>query len=51
MSQEITAVSVCVKEKFMINLHNKKTKQRVSAVIIIFVVIAMVLPTLAYFFA
>lgn len=35
----------------MLNLNNKKTRQRVSAVIIVLLVIAMVLPTLAYFFA
>lgn len=34
----------------MINLKNKKVKQRISAVIIIVIVLAMVLPTLSYFF-
>lgn len=33
----------------MFNMNNKKTKQRVSAVIIAILIIAMVLPTLAYF--
>ena len=32
----------------MINMHNKKTKQRISAVIIVILVLAMVLPTLTY---
>lgn len=34
----------------MINLKNKKVKQRISAVIIFVIVLAMVLPTLSYFF-
>ena len=33
----------------MFNMHSKKTKQRVAAVIVILLVIAMVIPTLAYF--
>lgn len=33
----------------MFNMNNKKTKQRVSAVIILILVFAMVLPTLSYF--
>ena len=33
----------------MFNMHNKKTKQRMAAVIVILLVIAMVIPTLAYF--
>lgn len=33
----------------MFNMNNKKTKQRVSAVIIVILVLAMVLPTLSYF--
>lgn len=32
----------------MFNFNNKKTKQRVSAAIIILLVLAMVIPTLAY---
>lgn len=32
----------------MMNLHNKKTKQIVSGVIVILLVLAMVIPTLAY---
>ncbi len=31
------------------NMNNKKTKQRVSMVIIVLLVLAMVLPTLSYF--
>ena len=34
----------------MLNLNNKKTKQRVSAVIITIIVLAMIIPTLSYFF-
>lgn len=34
----------------MFNLNNKKTKQRVSVVIIVILVFAMVIPTLTYFF-
>lgn len=34
----------------MMNLHNKKTKRIVSAVICIVLVAAMILPTLAYLF-
>lgn len=33
----------------MFNMNNKKTKQRISAVIIAFLILAMILPTLAYF--
>lgn len=32
----------------MMNFHNKKTKRIVSAVIVILIVLAMVIPTLAY---
>lgn len=32
----------------MMNLHNKKTKRIVSGVIVILLVLAMVIPTLAY---
>lgn len=32
----------------MMNLHNKKTKRIVSAVIVVLLVLAMVIPTLAY---
>ena len=32
----------------MMNLHNKKTKRVVSAIIVIVIVLAMVIPTLAY---
>ena len=34
----------------MFRLNNKKTRQRVSAVIIVIIVLAMVIPTLTYFF-
>ena len=34
----------------MLNMNNKKTKQRISAVIIVLLVLAMILPTLSYFF-
>ena len=34
----------------MLNLNNKKTRQRVSAVIIAVIVLAMIIPTLSYFF-
>lgn len=33
----------------MFNMNNKKTRQRISAVIIVILVLAMVLPTLTYF--
>lgn len=33
----------------MFNMNNKKTKQRISAVIIAIIVVAMLLPTLSYF--
>mgnify|MGYP001096099605 FL=1 len=32
----------------MMNFHNKKTKRIVSAVIVILIVLAMIIPTLAY---
>lgn len=32
----------------MFNMNNKKTKQRISAVIIAVIVFAMIIPTLAY---
>ncbi len=32
----------------MMNLHNKKTKRIVSGVVVIILVLAMVIPTLAY---
>lgn len=32
----------------MINFHNKKTKRVVSSIIIVLLVLAMVIPTLAY---
>lgn len=32
----------------MMNFHNKKTKRVVSAIIVIIIVLAMVIPTLAY---
>lgn len=34
----------------MFNLSNKKTRRRVSAVIIAILVLAMIIPTLTYFF-
>jgi len=34
----------------MFNLNNKKTKQRISAIIIAIIVLAMIVPTLSYFF-
>ncbi len=33
----------------MFNMNNKKTRQRISAVIVIILVLAMVIPTLTYF--
>lgn len=33
----------------MFNMNNKKTRQRISAIIVIILVLAMVIPTLAYF--
>lgn len=33
----------------MFNMHNRKTKQRIAAVIVILLVLAMVIPTLTYF--
>jgi len=35
----------------MFNMNDKKTKQRVSVVIIIFLVLSLVLPTLSYIVA
>ena len=34
----------------MFNLNNQKTKRKISADIIVVLVLAMVIPTLAYFF-
>ncbi len=34
----------------MFNLNNQKTKRKISAAIIVVLVLAMVIPTLAYFF-
>lgn len=34
----------------MFNFNNKKSRQRISAVIIAIIVLAMVIPTLTYFF-
>lgn len=34
----------------MFNMNNRKTKQRISAVIIAILVLAMVIPTLSYLF-
>ncbi len=34
----------------MFNLNNRKTKQKISAVIIVILVLAMVIPTLSYLF-
>lgn len=34
----------------MLNFRDKKTKKRISAVIIIFIVLAMIIPTLSYLF-
>lgn len=33
----------------MFNMHNRKTKQIVSGVIIVFLILAMVIPMVAYF--
>lgn len=33
----------------MLNMNNKKTRQKISAIIVIILVLAMVIPTLAYF--
>ena len=33
----------------MFNMHNDKTRKIVSSIIIIFIVIAMLIPTLSYF--
>lgn len=35
-------------EDLMFNMNNKKTKRRISVVIIVILVLAMVIPTLAY---
>lgn len=32
----------------MMNFHNKKTKMVISAVIVLLIVLAMIIPTLAY---
>ncbi|GFH96260.1 hypothetical protein IMSAGC003_02815 [Lachnospiraceae bacterium] len=32
----------------MMNFHNKKTKRIISAVIVLLIVLAMIIPTLAY---
>jgi hypothetical protein len=32
----------------MMNFHNKKTKRVISAVIVLLIVLAMIIPTLAY---
>lgn len=34
----------------MFNMNNKKTRQRFSVVLIVILVIAMVIPTVTYFF-
>lgn len=34
----------------MFNMNNKKTRQRISAVIIIILILAMVIPTVSYLF-
>ena len=34
----------------MFNMHNKKTKQRMAGVLVAILVLAMVIPTLSYFF-
>ncbi len=34
----------------MFNMNNKKTRQRISAAIIVLLILAMVIPTLAYMF-
>lgn len=34
----------------MFNMNNKKTRQRISATIIVLLILAMVIPTLAYMF-
>lgn len=34
----------------MFRLNHKKTRQRVSAAIIVIIVLAMIIPTLTYFF-
>ncbi len=34
----------------MFNMNNKKTKQRVAGIIIVLLVLAMIIPTLSYFF-
>jgi len=33
----------------MFNMNNKKTRQRVSAVIVVVLVLALIIPTLTYF--
>lgn len=34
----------------MFHFHNKKTKQRIAGAIVIFLILAMVIPTVSYFF-
>lgn len=34
----------------MFNMNNKKTRQRISAAIIVLLILAIVIPTLAYMF-
>lgn len=34
----------------MFNMNSKKSKRRISAVLIVILVLAMVIPTVAYFF-
>lgn len=34
----------------MFRMNNKKTKQRISAIIVIILVLAMIIPTLSYIF-
>lgn len=41
---------MAVRRESMFHFHNKKTKQRISAVIIIILVLAMIIPTLSYMF-
>lgn len=33
----------------MFNMNNKKTKQTISAIIVLILVLAMIIPTLSYF--
>lgn len=34
----------------MFNMHNRRTKQRIAGIIVVLLVLAMVIPTLTYFF-